>query len=67
MKILPFVWFHVLNCPVPDFAPDFTDLSYGQYGRRNWYKFHVFSHAKRADKGMTYDSEFSRLGLFPFI
>jgi hypothetical protein len=58
-----FSWFHVLNCPVPDFKPDFTDGKYGQFGRRDWYSFHVFSHAKQADKSMTYDSEYYLLSL----
>jgi hypothetical protein len=43
---------------VPDFKPDFTDAKYGQFGRRDWYSFHVFSHAKQADKTMTYDSKY---------
>lgn len=55
---LYFVWFHVLNCAPPDFKPDFSNPSYGQFGRRDWYKLHVFSHARKADKSMTYDSEF---------
>jgi hypothetical protein len=55
--MLYFVWFHVLNCPIPDFKPDFTDPKYGKFGRRNWYEFHVFSHAKDASKPMTCDSE----------
>ncbi|KAF7366206.1 NDC10-II domain-containing protein [Mycena venus] len=56
-----FAWFHVLNCPVPDFKPDFTDVKYGQFGRRDWYSFHVFSHAKQVDKPMTYDNHRDRL------
>ncbi|KAJ7826689.1 hypothetical protein B0H14DRAFT_3467517 [Mycena olivaceomarginata] len=61
ISALYFVWFHVLNCAVPNFAPDFSDRSYGQYGRRQWYQFHVFCPAKQPEKSMTYDNHRDRV------
>ncbi|KAJ7185140.1 hypothetical protein GGX14DRAFT_409316 [Mycena pura] len=41
--------------PVPDFAPDFDDPDYGEYGRRQWYDF-LFSSAQDCTKEMVYHS-----------
>ena len=40
IAFLFFGYFHVLNKPVPPFHPDF---SVGEYGKREWYGFHVFN------------------------
>ncbi|KAJ7178272.1 hypothetical protein C8R46DRAFT_1188289 [Mycena filopes] len=43
VAIMFFAYFHIAGYPVPDFAPDFKDKDYGEYGRRDWYTYHVFS------------------------
>lgn len=41
--MMMFGYFHIAAYPVPDFSPDFSDSGYGEYGRRDWYTYHVFS------------------------
>ena len=48
--------FHVLDCSPPNFAPDFANKQYGEYGHREWYSHHVF-YAGSATKEMSYNSE----------
>jgi hypothetical protein len=43
IAIMLFGYFHIARHPVPDFAPNFSDIEYGEYGRRDWYNYHVFS------------------------
>jgi hypothetical protein len=43
VAIMFFAYFHVAGYPVPDFAPNFEDNTYGEFGRRDWYTYHVFS------------------------
>ncbi|KAJ6499781.1 hypothetical protein DFH09DRAFT_1289918 [Mycena vulgaris] len=38
-----FGYFHIAENSVPDFSPNFSDTTYGEYGRRDWYTYHVFS------------------------
>ncbi len=52
--LLFFGYFHVLKKPVPDFIPDF---SVGEYGKREWYQFHVFNSGSQLEE-MSYDSKF---------
>ena len=56
-----FTHFHVLKVPVPDFAPDFDDPDYGEYGRRRWYELYLFSSAQDCTKEMVYQSKTSCL------
>ncbi|KAJ7720340.1 hypothetical protein B0H16DRAFT_1793545 [Mycena metata] len=43
LAIMFFAYFHIAGYPVPDFAPNFQDTGYGEFGRRDWYTYHVFS------------------------
>ncbi|TFY74110.1 hypothetical protein EWM64_g9902, partial [Hericium alpestre] len=52
--------FHVLKRPPPDFAPDFMDKNFGQFGRRDWYSCHLF-YGTKVNKGMSYDNHYSRI------
>ncbi|TFY83866.1 hypothetical protein EWM64_g142 [Hericium alpestre] len=52
--------FHVLECPPPDFAPDFTDKNFGQFGRRDWYSCHLF-YGTEVNKAMSYDNHYDRI------
>ncbi|KAF7324058.1 hypothetical protein MKEN_00628200 [Mycena kentingensis (nom. inval.)] len=61
LGFLYFSIFHVLNIPVPDFAPDFNDPKFGDWGRRDWYNLHVFSTSKDGTKEMTYGAQRSRV------
>lgn len=58
LALLFFAIFHVLQLPSPAFAPDLTDPSYGQHGRRDWYQYLVFF-VKKPDQPMTYESKSS--------
>ncbi|TFY79269.1 hypothetical protein EWM64_g4743 [Hericium alpestre] len=49
--------FHVLECPPPDFVPDFTDKNFGQFGRRDWYSCHLF-YGTKVNKAMSYDNHY---------
>jgi hypothetical protein len=53
--LLLFSHFHVLGLPVPNFAPDFDDDSCGEFGRRQWYDYHMFW-AQSIESEMCYDS-----------
>jgi len=55
LAILFFAYFHILNIPVPDFKPDFSDTEFVEYGRRDWYGFYAFS-TKQATSPITYES-----------
>lgn len=55
-----FVHFHIKSNPPPDFAPDFNDKAFGEFGRRTWYKYHVFW-GKDMETEMSYDSTYIRL------
>ncbi|KAK7053517.1 hypothetical protein R3P38DRAFT_3254085 [Favolaschia claudopus] len=46
--------FHILKASVPDFAPDFDDDEFGEYGHRQWYDLHLFSSAMDCTKEMVY-------------
>jgi hypothetical protein len=55
-----FCRYQLLDKPFPDFAPDFSDASYGQYGRRDWWSHYLFP--GRSDKEeMSYQSKLSLL------
>lgn len=43
LAMMFFGYFHIAENPAPDFAPDFSDTTCGEYGRRDWYTYHVFS------------------------
>ena len=51
-----FAHFHILDRSPPDFAPDFTNKHYGEYGHREWYSSYVF-YAGATTREMSYDSE----------
>lgn len=51
------VQFHVMGKPCPDFSPDFSDPNYGEFGRRDWYKFFVFPSSEGDDVEMSYKSK----------
>ncbi|TFY77579.1 hypothetical protein EWM64_g6432, partial [Hericium alpestre] len=53
-------YFHVLSKPVPDFVPDFTDTAFGEFGRRDWYVYHLF-YGKDISRRMTYENHHGRL------
>lgn len=58
LAMLFFAHFHILAMPVPDFEPDFSTPGFGEYGRRDWYGYHVFW-TKSLSEEMSYDSVFS--------
>ncbi|KAK6987922.1 hypothetical protein R3P38DRAFT_3227051 [Favolaschia claudopus] len=43
VAMMMFGYFHIMGYAVPDFSPDFSDKSFGEHGRRDWYTYHVFS------------------------
>ncbi|GBE82271.1 hypothetical protein SCP_0406550 [Sparassis crispa] len=53
-----FSHFHIQNNPLPSFGADVTDRNFGEYGRRNWYQYHVF-YALRLDMPMSYETHCS--------
>ncbi|TFY74024.1 hypothetical protein EWM64_g9990 [Hericium alpestre] len=53
-------YFHVLSKPMPDFTPDFNDKEFGEFGRRDWYSYHLF-YGKDISKGMTYENHHQRM------
>lgn len=57
LALLFYVHFHVLRKPVPQFAPDFTDPDFGEYGRRSWYENHVFPSSEGDTISMSYQSK----------
>jgi hypothetical protein len=56
LACLFFAHFHILGCAPPNFAPDFSNKDYGEYGHRKWYEYHVF-YTSCPTKEMTYESE----------
>lgn len=56
LALLFFTQFHVLGKSPPNFAPDLSDVQFGAYGRRDWYKLHVFPSSRGDDIEMSYDS-----------
>lgn len=61
IALLLFSYYHVRNCSVPNFAPDFTDAKYGDYGKREWYGIHLFPAGPNHLDEMGYDSRCSLL------
>ncbi|KAG2095327.1 hypothetical protein BD769DRAFT_1678376 [Suillus cothurnatus] len=55
-----FAHFHILNCTPPDFAPNFSNKNYGEYGYREWYDYHVF-YTGSLTKEMTYKNHHDRI------
>ena len=45
-----------MNKPTPNFIPDFTESSYGEYGHREWYDYHMST--GKEDAKVKYDSKF---------
>ncbi|GLB45911.1 hypothetical protein LshimejAT787_3700140 [Lyophyllum shimeji] len=60
LAMLFFGYFHILGMPAPDFMPDFTANGYGEYGRRAWYEYHVFS-TTTPESQMSYDAHRNRV------
>jgi hypothetical protein len=56
VAFLLFSYHHVRDCPAPNFAPDYSDLEYGDWGKREWYGFHLFHPGKDPMTEMGYDS-----------
>ncbi|GBE89074.1 hypothetical protein SCP_1500770 [Sparassis crispa] len=52
--------FHIQNNTVPNFGADVTDRNFGEYGQRDWYRYHVF-YASRLDAPMSYEAHRSRI------
>lgn len=62
LAMLFFAHFHILNSPVPKFAPDFDSSGAGQYGFREWYQYHVFYPTRKSPQHqMTYESKLSQI------
>lgn len=57
LALLFFAYFHILGKSPPSFVPDFSDPGYGEFGRREWYSWHVFF-TKDPTNGMSYESWF---------
>ena len=58
-----FSMFHIAGKKVPNFAPDFDDPKYTEYGRRDWYKYYIFPGKAKSSEidgttEMSYDSKF---------
>ena len=56
IAFLFFAYFHVAGFVLPPLVPNFTDTTYGEFGRREWYAYHVFS-TKHPAMPMSYDSK----------
>ncbi|GBE83985.1 hypothetical protein SCP_0510440 [Sparassis crispa] len=52
--------FHIQNNSVPNFGADIADRNFGEYGRRDWYQYHLF-YASRPDAPMLYETHRSRV------
>jgi hypothetical protein len=46
VAFLLFSYHHVHDCPAPNFAPNLSDLEYGDWGKYEWYGFHLFHPGK---------------------
>jgi hypothetical protein len=58
LALLFFAQFHVLDQPVPDFAPKFDEPDCGQFSAREWYQYHVFWPTRKSPSSqLTYESE----------
>jgi len=57
LSMLFFAQFHILPLPPPQFEPDFDDKECSEYGRRDWYRYHVFW-GSSMETAMSYESEF---------
>ncbi|GBE83165.1 hypothetical protein SCP_0502120 [Sparassis crispa] len=60
LAFLFFGFFHVLHLPLPNLLPDFEDNACGEYGRGDWYGYHVFW-GKQPAAAMSYDNHCDRL------
>ncbi|KAJ8579943.1 hypothetical protein M405DRAFT_869844 [Rhizopogon salebrosus TDB-379] len=60
LACLFFAHFHILNHAPPNFAPDFSNKNYGEYGYRQWYEYHVF-YTGCPTKEMTYENHRDRI------
>ncbi|KAK7056117.1 hypothetical protein R3P38DRAFT_1377096 [Favolaschia claudopus] len=63
IALLLFSYFHVRNAPIPNFVPDFSDPQYGDYGKRDWYRMHLFPSAQDPMSDMSYDNHRKRVNL----
>ncbi|KAJ7742819.1 hypothetical protein B0H16DRAFT_1860573 [Mycena metata] len=63
IALLLFSYYHVRNSSVPDFAPDFSDVEYGDFGKREWYGIHLFPSGKNHMSEMGYDNHRKRVNL----
>ncbi|KAJ7835604.1 hypothetical protein B0H13DRAFT_2108070 [Mycena leptocephala] len=63
IALLLFSYYHVRNCSVPNFAPDFTDSKYRDYGKREWYGIHLFPAGLNHLDEMGYDNHRKRVNL----
>ncbi|KAF7330285.1 hypothetical protein MVEN_02466400 [Mycena venus] len=51
-----FSHFHIIEAPVPNFAPNYDNPNYGDYGHRQWYELFLFSSTKDCTKEMVYQT-----------
>ncbi|KAJ6629729.1 hypothetical protein B0H10DRAFT_2208694 [Mycena sp. CBHHK59/15] len=58
-----FAYFHVRNCSVPNFIPDFSAPDYGDFGKREWYGMHLFPAGKDDMDEMGCDNHRKRINL----
>lgn len=63
VALLLFAYFHIRDFPKPEFAPNFNDKTYGEYGCRSWYKNHVFW-GKAIQDEMLYESKMNNQSVF---
>ena len=56
LTLMFFGHFHVLDHSPLNFAPDFANKQYGEYGHREWYSHYVF-YAGSTTKRMSYNSK----------
>ncbi|KAK7024129.1 hypothetical protein R3P38DRAFT_3270510 [Favolaschia claudopus] len=61
LGLLFFAHFHVNNSPVPNFDVDFSDLKYGDFGKREWYELFTFSSSKDCKQEMSYANHRDRV------
>jgi hypothetical protein len=55
--IMRFGYFYIAVHAVPEFAPNFSDTKYGEYGRRDWYTYHVFFSSGIGTSVMSYQGK----------
>lgn len=56
VAMLFFAQFHILNRHLPNFEPDFQNPEFGEWGSREWYRYHVFWTKSELER-MSYESE----------